>query len=204
VGSWCDRLGDFREVQVHRFGISEGQEIRAAPLAHLRVLVGCVVVDNGVDLLSSRHLRLDGVEEARSTGRSQASRHACAGVLRSGASAFRRRSAGLREMEIPVRMRQTRMHSAPGESPPGFKCQTRSTSLLISGMDNFTVAYICPIARGSLSSSTRRFKTCSPKSPLTLAKALNTTICTMLHSGPIEARKRFVWEVLFVEFQTRS
>src|ERR1700722_15226487 len=34
------------------------------PLAHLRVLVGCVVVDDGVDLLSRRHLRLDGVEEA--------------------------------------------------------------------------------------------------------------------------------------------
>jgi hypothetical protein len=31
-------------------------------------------------------------------------------------------------MEIPVRMRQNRMHSAPRESPPGFKCQTRSTS----------------------------------------------------------------------------
>jgi hypothetical protein len=31
-------------------------------------------------------------------------------------------------MEIPVRMRQTRMHSGPRESPPGFKCQTRSTS----------------------------------------------------------------------------
>src|ERR1700749_127974 len=50
------------------------------------------------------------------------------GLLRSRASAFRRRrSAGLRVMEIPVRMRQTRMHSGPGESPPGFKCQTRST-----------------------------------------------------------------------------
>jgi hypothetical protein len=35
----------------------------------------------------------------------------------------------LRVMEIPVRIRQTRMHSAPGESPPGFKCQTQSTSL---------------------------------------------------------------------------
>src|ERR1700722_6526130 len=34
------------------------------PLAHLRVLVGCVIVDDGVDLLSRRHLRLDGVEEA--------------------------------------------------------------------------------------------------------------------------------------------
>src|ERR1700722_1087629 len=50
------------------------------------------------------------------------------GLLRSRASAFRRRrSAGLRVMEIPVRMRQTRMHSGPRESPPGFKCQTRST-----------------------------------------------------------------------------
>jgi len=27
-------------------------------------------------------------------------------------------------MEIPVRMRQTRMHPATWESPPGFKCQT--------------------------------------------------------------------------------
>jgi hypothetical protein len=45
------------------------------------------------------------------------------GVLRSRASAFRRRrSAGPRVMEISVRMRQTRMHSGPGESPPGFKC----------------------------------------------------------------------------------
>src|ERR1700674_1132938 len=36
------------------------------------------------------------------------------GVLRSRASAFRRRrSEGLRVMEIPVRMRQTRMHSGP-------------------------------------------------------------------------------------------
>ena len=26
MGSWCDRLGDFREVQVHRFGIAEGQD----------------------------------------------------------------------------------------------------------------------------------------------------------------------------------
>jgi hypothetical protein len=32
-------------------------------------------------------------------------------------------------MEIPVRMRQTRMHSGPRESPPGFKCQTRSTRM---------------------------------------------------------------------------
>ena len=26
MGSWCDRPGDFREVQVHRFGIAEGQD----------------------------------------------------------------------------------------------------------------------------------------------------------------------------------
>jgi hypothetical protein len=26
VGSWCDRLGDFGEVQVHGFGIAEGQD----------------------------------------------------------------------------------------------------------------------------------------------------------------------------------
>src|SRR5450432_4053850 len=31
VGSWCDRLGDFREVQVHRFGIAEGQDQSRAP-----------------------------------------------------------------------------------------------------------------------------------------------------------------------------
>src|SRR5208283_110908 len=53
------------------------------------------------------------------------------GALRSRASAFsRRRSAGLRVMEIPVRMRQTRMHPVTWESPPGFKCQTQSTSLV--------------------------------------------------------------------------
>ena len=40
-------------------------------------------------------------------------------------SAFnRRRSVVLRVMEIPVRMRQTRMHAIRWESPPGFKCQT--------------------------------------------------------------------------------
>src|SRR5674536_152894 len=26
VGSWCDRLGDFRQVQVHRFDIAGGQD----------------------------------------------------------------------------------------------------------------------------------------------------------------------------------
>src|SRR3977135_98354 len=51
------------------------------------------------------------------------------GVLRFRVSTFRRRrSAGLRVMEIPVRMRQTRMRPVRWESPPGFKCQTRSTS----------------------------------------------------------------------------
>ena len=35
----------------------------------------------------------------------------------------RRRSTGLRKMEIPVRMRQTCMQRARRESLPGFKCQ---------------------------------------------------------------------------------
>jgi hypothetical protein len=26
VGSWCDRLGDFGQMQVHRLGIAEGQD----------------------------------------------------------------------------------------------------------------------------------------------------------------------------------
>ena len=26
VGSWCDRLGDFDQMQVHRVGIAEGQD----------------------------------------------------------------------------------------------------------------------------------------------------------------------------------
>ena len=26
VGSWCDCLGDFREVQVHRLGVADGQD----------------------------------------------------------------------------------------------------------------------------------------------------------------------------------
>ena len=34
------------------------------PLSHLRMLVGYVVVDDGVDRLLDRHLRLDGIEEA--------------------------------------------------------------------------------------------------------------------------------------------
>ena len=34
------------------------------PLAYLRMLVGSVVVDDGVDFLSRWHLRLDGIEEA--------------------------------------------------------------------------------------------------------------------------------------------
>src|ERR1019366_4588891 len=50
------------------------------------------------------------------------------GALRSPASTFRRRrSAGLRVVEIPVRMHQTRMHPVDWESLPGLKCQTRST-----------------------------------------------------------------------------
>src|SRR5450756_652180 len=34
------------------------------PLTHLRMLVGCVVVDDSVDRLLDRDLRLDGIEEA--------------------------------------------------------------------------------------------------------------------------------------------
>jgi len=34
------------------------------PLPHLLMLVGCVVVDDGVDCLLRRHLRFDGIEEA--------------------------------------------------------------------------------------------------------------------------------------------
>src|SRR5664279_6094910 len=34
------------------------------PLAHLRMLVRCVVVDDGVDRFLDRHLGLDGIEEA--------------------------------------------------------------------------------------------------------------------------------------------
>ena len=26
MGSWCDRLGDFGQMQVHRFGIAKGQD----------------------------------------------------------------------------------------------------------------------------------------------------------------------------------
>ena len=34
------------------------------PLAHLWMLVGSVVVNDGVDFLPRRHLRLDGIEES--------------------------------------------------------------------------------------------------------------------------------------------
>ena len=33
VGSWCDRLGDFREVQVHRFDIGVGKHERGPDAA---------------------------------------------------------------------------------------------------------------------------------------------------------------------------
>jgi hypothetical protein len=47
------------------------------------------------------------------------------GALRSRATVVRRRrSTGLRVMEIPVRMRQTCMQRAGRESLPGFKCQS--------------------------------------------------------------------------------
>lgn len=40
----------------------------------------------------------------------------------------RRRSAGMRLMEIPVRMYQTRMHGDQSESPAGLLCQVETTS----------------------------------------------------------------------------
>jgi hypothetical protein len=45
-------------------GVKWNVQMPGQPLAHLRVSVSGVVVDDGVDLLSRRHLRLDGVEEA--------------------------------------------------------------------------------------------------------------------------------------------
>ena len=46
------------------------------------------------------------------------------GALRSRTTVLRRRrSTGLRKIEIPVRMRQTCMQRARRESLPGFKCQ---------------------------------------------------------------------------------
>src|SRR6476659_1662042 len=70
------------------------------------------------------------VPTASALNRTISARQTClCGALRSRASTFRRRrSASLRVMEIPVRMRQTRMRPVRGESPPGFKCQTQSTS----------------------------------------------------------------------------
>ena len=46
-------------------GEVEGEaRVAGEPLAHLRMLVGGVVVEDHVDELSGRNLRLDGVEEA--------------------------------------------------------------------------------------------------------------------------------------------
>ena len=51
------------------------------------------------------------------------------------ANAFsRRQSAGFIVMVIQVRMRQTRMNPVTWEFPPGFKCQTQSTSLSAVGI----------------------------------------------------------------------
>ena len=51
--------GGARRREVERPAGMPGQ-----PLAHLGMLVGGIVVDDGMDRLSRRHLRLDGVEEA--------------------------------------------------------------------------------------------------------------------------------------------
>jgi hypothetical protein len=53
-------------------------------------------------------------------------RHA---LLSRASVAEQRRSAGLRAMEIPVRIRQTRTYRVRRESLTGFKCQVRSTRM---------------------------------------------------------------------------
>ena len=56
------------------------------------------------------------------------------GALRSLTRATSRsRSAGVTDMEMPGRMPQTRTPRVRQESPSGFKCQTRSTSVRILG-----------------------------------------------------------------------
>ena len=84
--------------------------------------------DTGLRLAGPAHDLIGTTPSA--VNRTISARQTClCGALRSRASAFsRRRSAGLRVMEIPVRMRQTRMHPLTWESLPGFKCQTQSTS----------------------------------------------------------------------------
>src|SRR5262249_31982631 len=68
------------------------------------------------------------------------------GVLRSRTSTFRRRrSAGLSVMGIPVRIRQTRMRLVRWESPPGFKCQTRSTRIVIERLAGLRVDAFGPV-----------------------------------------------------------
>jgi hypothetical protein len=71
----------------------------------------------GLRLASPAH-DLIGANTVRAQQDDLARQTCLCGVLRSRASAFRRgRSAGLRVMEIPVRMRQTRMHLGLGEFP---------------------------------------------------------------------------------------
>src|ERR1019366_3509647 len=107
------------------------------------------------------------VPKPSALNRTISARQTClCGALRSRARAFRRRrSAGLRVIDIPVRMRQTRMHPVRWESPPGFKCQTRSTRLYAWGAP-VTLADICLVPQVA---NARRFKVPLDKFPKIVA-----------------------------------
>ena len=65
LGELCEESLDGVEPGCRSWGEVEGPaRMPCQPLAHLRMLVGCVVVDDGVDRLLGRHLRFDGIEEA--------------------------------------------------------------------------------------------------------------------------------------------
>src|SRR5258706_10492210 len=68
--TWCPRLLGEEALDSVEPGCRSRGEVEGPtgmpyqPLAHLRMLVGCVVVDDGVDRFLDRHLRLDGIEKA--------------------------------------------------------------------------------------------------------------------------------------------
>ena len=65
LGELGEEAFDSVEPGCRRWGEVEGPAgMPQQPLANLWVLVGRVVVDDGVDSLSGRHLRFDGIEEA--------------------------------------------------------------------------------------------------------------------------------------------
>jgi len=123
-GCWSNALGDVR---------SERRDARWPRLVARETVItflherSCQRRTQVFDLPVRRMISL--VPTPSALNRTISARQTClCGALRSRASAFsRRRSAGLRAMEIPVRMRQTRIRPIRWESLPGFKCQTRST-----------------------------------------------------------------------------